>query len=582
MRPDEPVAAAHAPVSEAAVSDAAAAAAMAGLSYRQVIDGVPRAVIVTDPDGSIVMWNATAEVLYGWSEREVVGRAILELLVPADDDDDRSVRTTPIATGYEADRLLVTKSGTLLDVHVVTQSLSNVDGEVAAIVGVSSDIRELKATQAALEDATENLRAALAGETRRALLAEATSDLAVSLSVTDSLQRLARLVIPELADWVIIDLADEHAKPRQVAMLHRDGMHEILERFSALQPKVLTDEAPIMQVLATGSPILHAETSIDVADSFVSQRELLELCDQLGICSVMYVPMVARGRTLGCLTLVAGNSGRHYNDQDLEFAIGLAQRAALVVDNSSLYEREHHIANVLQESLLPTVPEIHGLDIAARYRPSDTFAQVGGDFYDVLPLPDGSVALMVGDVIGHDLIAAATMGQLRGQLRACAWEAAIEGVHDPGSVLDRTDRLVQGLAMTEMATVLYGKLEQGPGVASTWTLTYATAGHPMPLIRWPDGRTTELEGSGMAIGASTGVRRASRATAIPAGSTLVAFTDGLVERRSRHWSDGVTAVRRALETAPDDSTATKLADLLVDVVEEHRFDDTVVLVVRLA
>ena len=551
------------------------------MSYREVLDGIPNAVIVTDPEGLIVVWNGTAEVLYGWLEREVLGRAILELLIPtADDGLGHSVETNPIATGYEADRLLITKDGELLNVHVTTQPLFNAAGQLVAIIGVSSDISELKVAQAALEGAGETLRIALAGETRRALLAEATSDLAVSLSVTESLQRLASLVIPDLADWVIIDLADEQSRPQQVAMLHRDGQHEILARFSNLQPKVLTDEAPIMQVLATGAPILHAETSIEVADSFVSQRELLELCDQLGICSVMYVPMVARGRTLGCLTLVAGVSGRHYDEQDLDFAMALAQRAALVVDNSSLYEREHHIANVLQESLLPRVPDVPGLDIAARYRPSDTYAQVGGDFYDVLPLPDGTIALMVGDVMGHDLVAAATMGQLRGHLRACAWEAAVEGEHDPGAVLDRTDRLVRGLALTDLATVLYGKVEHHPDSQRMWTLTYATAGHLMPLLRWPDGHATEFDGGGLAMGVAAGTSRSSRVIVIPEGSVLVAFTDGLVERRRDDWSVGVEAVRLALETAPEDISTTDLADLLLDIVEERHFDDTVVLVVR--
>jgi PAS domain S-box-containing protein len=545
--------------------------AVSGLSYREVVDSIPSAVIVTDPDGFIVMWNATAELLYGWSESEVLGRAIVELLVPNSDDDLAASHRKPIATGYEADRLLISKGGALLDVHVTTQPIRRATGELAAIVGVSSDIRELKAAKSALEDASENLRLALAGETRRALLAEATGDLAISLSVTDSLQRLARLVVPELADWVIIDLADEHAKPHQVAMLHRDGHHEAIERFTVLQPTAMTEQAPIMQVLATGRPILRPETSID---------ELLEICGRLGICSVMYVPMVARGRTLGCLTLVSGVSGRHYEEADLHFAMGLAQRAALVVDNSSLYEREHHIAKVLQESLLPTVPLIPGLDIAARYRPSDIYTQVGGDFYDVLSLPDGSVALIVGDVMGHDLVAAATMGQLRGHLRACAWEAAVDGANDPGAVLDRTDRLVQGLTLTETATVWYGKVEQHPGSDEMWTLTYATAGHPMPLLRSPEGRTTGLEGTGMLIGGPAQTGRVSRAATIPEGSVLVAFSDGLVERRSRPWDDALEAVRRALDAAPQDIATTDLADLLLDVVDEERSDDTVVLVVR--
>lgn len=371
---------------------------------------------------------------------------------------------------------------------------------------------------------------------RRALLAEATSDLAISLSVTDSLQRLARLAIPELANWVIIDLGDENAQAHQVAMLHRDGHQEAIERFSALQLTGLTEQAPIMRVLATGLPILHAETSIDVAAPFVTRPELIEICDRLGVCSVMYVPMVARGRTLGCLTLVTGLSARHYDQQDLEFAMGLAQRAALVVDNSSLYEREHEIANPLQESLLPVVPRIPGLDIAVRYRPSDTHAQVGGEWSATSWGTTWSLRPL--------------MGQLRSHLRACAWEAAVNGASDPGAILDHTDRLVHGLTLAGLATAFYAKIERELIPDPTRTLTYATAGHPMPLIRWPSGRATELEVKVMAMGVSTTARRSSRRTAVPEGSILVAFTDGLVERRNRDWSEGVESVRRALEITP--------------------------------
>jgi PAS domain S-box-containing protein len=137
-----------------------------------VVDGIPHAVIVTDPDGFIAMWNATAELLYGWSKGEVPGRAVVELLVPNSDDDlARSHRIKPTTTGYRADRRLITKGGTLLDVHVTTQPVRKITGELTAIVGVSSDIGELKAAELPLEDASEGLRVALAGETRRALLA---------------------------------------------------------------------------------------------------------------------------------------------------------------------------------------------------------------------------------------------------------------------------------------------------------------------------------------------------------------------------------------------------------------------------
>ena len=449
-----------------------------------------------------------------------------------------------------------------------------VDGPVA-----SRHVSELRDALDSSAAVSEDLRSALVAETRRALLAEATSELAVSLTVSGSLQRLAHMVVPELADWVIIDLADQHSRPVQVAMLHRDGMEDVVERFTALQPSAMTEQAPIMRVLAHGEPRLVAETSIAAAGAYVSDPELLALCDQLGICSVMYVPLTARGRTLGCITLVSGVSGRHYDDRDLDFAMGLAQRAALVVDNSSLYEREHHVAQVLQESLLPSLPEVDGLEIAATYRPGDLGVQVGGDFYDVLALADGSVGLAVGDVVGHDLAAAATMGQLRGLLRACAWEDASTGGGSPGEVLDRADRLVHGLELTRLATVIYARAER-PGPSPEWALHYATAGHPLPLLRHPDGTVVELGGGGLALGARPGATRRSYRVAVPVGSVLVAFTDGLVERRPLDWDAAVAALHSVLAGGTTDTPLVALIEQLLDSVDGQLTDDVAVLVVR--
>jgi len=173
----------------------------------------------------------------------------------------------------------------------------------------------------------------------------------------------ASLISPSPAsDWLVIDLADENCRPVQVAMLHRDGLEDVLVRFAALQPHALTTEAPIMRILAGEPPMLHAHASIQTAGRYVHDPELLVLCGTLGICSAMYVPLTARDRVLGCITLVSGPSGRIYTAEDLRFATDLGRRAALVVDNTSLYEREHRVAQVLQESLLPKLPEIDGLE----------------------------------------------------------------------------------------------------------------------------------------------------------------------------------------------------------------------------
>jgi serine phosphatase RsbU (regulator of sigma subunit) len=429
-------------------------------------------------------------------------------------------------------------------------------------------------------DPDDALASAAAAVARATLLAEATSELATSLDVAGSLRRLAGLVVPTLADWVIIDLADDDGRPVQVAMLHRDGMDDVIRRFSALQPHTMTREAPIMRILAGEPAILVPHAMTRKATAYVSDMELLELCDVLGICSAMYVPLRARDRVLGSIALVSGRSGRIYDEDDLEFAVDLARRAALVVDNTSLYEREHRVAQVLQESLLPKLPDVAGFELAASYLPGERGAAVGGDFYEVLVLPDGSTAFAVGDVAGHDIAAAATMGQLRGLLRACAWEPGVHGGEDPGVVLQRLDRLVQAFDVTSLATVFYARAVDGEH-GRPRAMHYATAGHPAPLLRLPDGRVVELdEAPGFVLGLDAGRERSSACVDIPAGSILVAFTDGLIERRGEHWDSGLERVRGVLADAPADIGAAELAERLSVANGDGLTDDVAILVAR--
>jgi len=473
------------------------------------------------------------------------------------------------------------RDGRLLPCSIALRPLRAGDGALAGFAAWLTARADAEEQRALLAQAEAALADAKAAEARAILLAEATSDLAISLDVAGSLRRLAHLAVPGLADWLVIDLSDEDGRPVQVAMLHRDGLEGVLGRFAALQPDALTSEAPIMRILAGEPPMLHAHATTRTAGSYVHDSELLVLCDTLGICSAMYVPLTARGRVLGCITLVSGPSGRIYTAEDLRFATDLGRRAALVVDNTSLYEREHRVAQVLQESLLPKLPEIADLELAGSYLPSDRGAEVGGDFYDVLVLPDGSAGLAVGDVVGHDINAAAAMGQLRGLLQACAWELDADGGDDPGRVLDRLDRLVQAFNVTGLATVFYARAERQGSPAGRWTMSYAVAGHPPPMVRLPDGRLLDLDrAQGAALGLRSQATRPTGTVELPPGSLLVAFTDGLIERRGEDWDAGVGRIRQVLAGAPADISAATLAERLIATADGERRDDIAILVVR--
>src|ERR671920_1005272 len=144
------------------------------------------------------------------------------------------------------------------------------------------------------------------------------------------------------------------------------------------------------------------------------------------------------------------------------------------MDNVRLYQQEHTVADTLQRSLLPELPAIPGVESAAHYVSASSAADVGGDFYDLLHLPDGSIGIAVGDVVGHDVAAAAAMGHLRGVLRACIWDAEDA---DPGRVLARVDRLVQGLRVAPLATMVYARAVPPAAPGSPWRLHVANAGH---------------------------------------------------------------------------------------------------------
>jgi serine phosphatase RsbU (regulator of sigma subunit) len=246
---------------------------------------------------------------------------------------------------------------------------------------------------------------------------------------------------------------------------------------------------------------------------------------------------------------------------------------ATAARNANLFQREHEIADALQRGMLPDLPELPDLTLSASYVSASESAEVGGDWYDVFTLPDGSIGIAMGDVTGHDLSAAAAMGQLRSVLRSYAWEES-----GPEQVLDKVDALVAGFSMRHLATVFFGRLERDEG--GDMLLRYANAGHLPPVLRHPDGTVTLLEdGLSVLIGVGVEIPHESATCLIPAGSTLLLYTDGLVEQRDRGVSEGIDQLCAAVAAGP--FAADALRDhVLSSMVPGRREDDTAVLVVH--
>ena len=281
-------------------------------------------------------------------------------------------------------------------------------------------------------------------------LARASELLAQSLDVETTLQRLAAFAIPRLADWCTVDLLSD-GEIRAVAVAHANPTKVELAR--ELQRRHPADpDAPVgaPAVIRSGMSELHPTITEELLAAAAPDDEALEVIRDLGLVSAMVVPLRARERTLGALSLVAAESRRRFTSDDLEVAEDLARRAALAVENAMLYGREHQAAVTLQRSLLPRdLPRLRGLRLAARYLPAGVGADVGGDWYDTIDLADGRLNLVVGDVAGRGIRAASVMGQLRNALRAYVLDGC-----SPQEAVGRLNRLARTFESSEMATLV--------------------------------------------------------------------------------------------------------------------------------
>src|SRR3989449_345624 len=309
--------------------------------------------------------------------------------------------------------------------------------------------RQLDEQQRTLEQRTSDLEQTVRERTRELqFLADASRILTASLDSEATLRSIARLALPRLADMCITSLAESDGQVRRVEVVHAEPAKEqrlrkLLERY----PFNAIASEPTATVLRTGQALLVPEISEEWIRGLGEHTEELSVARTLGSTSLIIVPLVARGRTLGVIAFLTAESNRRYTRDDLALAEELARRAALAIDNGRLYEQERRIAETLQRSLLPQrLPLIPGLAAAARYLAASPEA-VGGDWYDLFPLPRGTVGLVMGDVAGRGVRVAALMAELRSALRAYAMEG-----YSPAEVMQRLALLIEP---GEMATLVY-------------------------------------------------------------------------------------------------------------------------------
>ena len=388
-----------------------------------------------------------------------------------------------------------------------------------------------------LFEAERNLRESLS------FLARASELLAESLDVDRTLEQLAFLAVPRVADWCAVHQLDEQDELQIVALAHVDPEKvEFAQEFQRRYPPDPDATTGAANVVRTGEPELYEEIPAELLEEAAQDEEHLAAILELGLVSAMTVPLQARGRTFGALTLVAAESGRRYNAEDLELAMDLARRAAMAIDNAAIYRREHDAAVTLQRALLPRVlPAVEGLAIASRYQPAEAAFEVGGDWYDVARGDDENLTITVGDVAGHGTRSASVMGQLRIALRAFVSDG-----HAPDASMHRLNRLLLGFDEPPMATILQAALNP-----SSLELSFVRAGHPPALLRRADGSVEQLDGStSPPLGLFDDASFECSELQLRPGDTLLLYTDGLIERRGEPIDQGIDRLRNALTAAP--------------------------------
>ncbi|MEV7076168.1 SpoIIE family protein phosphatase [Streptomyces sp. NPDC093990] len=384
--------------------------------------------------------------------------------------------------------------------------------------------------------------------------------LAEAVSVHDVVELAADQIVPAFGPKALALLTVEAG--RLCVTGYRNYSAELMTRFDAAP---MNSDTPAVRAIATGTPAFFP-TFADLKKAYPPAVH------QDGMASWAFLPLIVSGRPVGSLVL-AYDLPRIFPPTERALLISLAGLIAQALDRARLYDAKHALAHSLQTGLLPrTLAHVPGLETAARYRPAGHGVDIGGDFYDLIPGPNGTAVVAIGDVQGHDTSAAALMGQVRTAVRAHATAGS-----SPGDVLARTNRLLTDLDTGLFASCLIAHLDLPRHRAHL-----ATAGHPPALLRHVDGRTATLHLSpGLLLGIDPDADYPTTDVALSPGTVLALYTDGLVETPGTDIDDATSALAHRLSTAPAQNLE-MLADALLDHAERSapRNDDVALLLVR--
>jgi PAS domain S-box-containing protein len=536
----------------------------------RVLETMKSAFFALDREWRFSYVNAEAERVLHASRAELLGGSIWELFPDAVGSDFETHYRGAAASGEE--RVFEAYYPAPLDAWYEVRAWPGPDGLSVYFLDIT-------------ERRTAEERAGR-GAARLALIAEVSALLARTLGDGDdeqdsieraALQRVTEAVVPVLGDWAIASLMDEDGRIEDTASWHRTASaRPVTQRYAALRLGSIQTSAPVFRALSSGQALVVSDVTSTIAPG-LAPGEVRDVFAELAPESALALPLIARGRTLGALTVYRSADRPVADAEDLAAAREVAERTAMALDNARLYEQQRRMAEGLQRSMLTAPPEPDHAEIVVRYHPAMAAAQIGGDWYDAFLQPSGATMLVIGDVVGHDTAAAAVMGQLRGLLRGIAYR---DGV-GPAEVLTGLDRAIDGLEIHAMATAAVARVEQTPEqrAAGLTTLRWSNAGHPPPLLLHADGRVEELAGARpeLMLGVDPSVARTESVVTFRRGATVLLYTDGLVEGRDLPLDEGTDRLRAALAELADRPLG-ELCDALLRRLRPDGLQDDVALV----
>ncbi|MQY33770.1 hypothetical protein SRB17_17350 [Streptomyces sp. RB17] len=547
----------------------------AALAMRLVSQS-PIGLAILDPDLRYLAVNPALERITGQAASERLGRPVGEILTFLDTDPEARLRRV-LETGESVvDRHIVCRPPADPDhEHAWSVSYYRLEDARGRVLGLAYSVIDVTERHQAAAEAAQ-------ARQRLTLIARASACVGSTLDLKATARELADVVVPALADVAAVDVLDSvldgRSPPHEGPALFRALAVSAVQATEAVRAADPTgglatydSDRLITQCVRTRRPVLVPHTTRQDLERIARHAEAASLLAAAGVHSYLAVPLLARGEVLGALDLARTRNPAPFDDDDVLLAGELAARAAVCIDNARGYQAQRQAALTLQRSLLPERPShLPGLEVACRYQPAGATSEIGGDWYDAVPLQGDRTALVVGDVMGSGVKAAATMGQLRSAARAFA-ELALA----PAEALRHLDHLTEGVEQT-ITTCIYCVYDPHRG-----TCEICLAGHlPPALIR--RGHAAQLldlpTGAPLGVG---GVPFEAATIAFGPGDALVLYTDGLVETRSE-------PIDARLDTLLDALTMTRGHDLedtcdrLLEILRSPGGEDDVALLIARA